>query len=90
MVTEADPRYEDPAVDRTAEHRLATYQNVTTPTLVIGFADDVVLPSYLGREVANALPNGRFLEIPGTGHLGFIEKPQVVNTAILNFFADSL
>ncbi|MGB7356880.1 MAG: bromoperoxidase, partial [Mycobacterium sp.] len=27
---------------------------------------------------------------PGTGHLGFIEKPEVVNTAILNFFADSL
>ncbi len=49
-----------------------------------------MLPSYLGREVANALPNGRYLEIPDTGHLGFIEKPQVVNTAILNFFADSL
>lgn len=72
------------------ESRLAAYQSVTTPALVIGFADDVVLPSYLGREVANALPNGQFLEIPGTGHLGFIEKPQVVNTAILNFFADSL
>lgn len=70
--------------------RLAAYQNIGTPTLVIGFADDVVLPSYLGREVANAMPNGKFLEIPGTGHLGFIEKPQVVNTAILNFFADSL
>ena len=70
--------------------RLAAYQSVTTPVLVIGFADDVVLPSYLGREVANAMPNGRFLEIPGTGHLGFIEKPEVVNTAILNFFADSL
>lgn len=70
--------------------RLSAYQSVTTPVLVIGFADDVVLPSYLGREVANALPNGRFLEIPGTGHLGFIEKPQVVNTAILNFFADTL
>jgi pimeloyl-ACP methyl ester carboxylesterase len=70
--------------------RLAAYQTVATPALVIGFADDVVLPSYLGREVANAMPNGQFLEIPGTGHLGFIEKPQVVNTAILNFFADSL
>lgn len=72
------------------DSRLSAYQNVTTPVLVIGFADDVVLPPHLGLEVANALPNGRFLEIPGTGHLGFIEKPQVVNTAILNFFADSL
>ena len=72
------------------ENRLAAYQSVTIPTLVLGFADDVVLPSYLGREVANALPNGRFLEIPDTGHLGFIERPEVVNTAILNFFADTL
>ncbi len=69
-------------------NRLAAYQNITVPALVIGFADDVVLPSYLGREVANALPNGRFLEIPGTGHLGFIEKPQVVNAAMLDFFAE--
>jgi pimeloyl-ACP methyl ester carboxylesterase len=72
------------------DSRLAAYQSVATPVLVVGFADDVVLPSYLGQEVANALPNGRFLEIPGTGHLGFIERPEVVNTAILNFFADSL
>ncbi|PQE01703.1 bromoperoxidase [Mycobacterium sp. EPG1] len=72
------------------ESRLAAYQSITAPALVIGFADDVVLPSHLGREVANALPNGRFLEIPDTGHLGFIEKPEVVNTAILNFFADTL
>ena len=70
--------------------RLAAYQNITTPALVIGFADDVVLPAHLGREVANALPNGRFLEIRDAGHLGFIEKPQVVNTAILDFFADTL
>jgi pimeloyl-ACP methyl ester carboxylesterase len=72
------------------ENRLAAYQNVQAPALVLGFADDVVLPPYLGREVANALPNGRYLEIPDTGHLGFIERPEVVNTAILNFFADTL
>ena len=70
--------------------RLHAYQNVATPALVIGFADDVVLPAHLGREVANALPNGRFLEIADAGHLGFIEKPQVVNTAILEFFVDTL
>ena len=58
------------------------------PTLVIGFADDVVLPPHLGREVADAIPNGRYLEIPDAGHLGFIEKPQDVNAAALDFFAD--
>ncbi|MBV9640668.1 MAG: bromoperoxidase, partial [Mycobacteriaceae bacterium] len=53
-----------------------------------GFADDVIIPAHLGREVANILPNGRYLEIPDTGHLGFVERPDVVNAAVLKFFAD--
>ena len=55
--------------------------------LVIGFADDVVMPPHLGAEVADALPNGRYLEIADTGHLGFLERPHAVNSAILGFFA---
>ena len=69
------------------ENRLPAYRSITAPVLVIGFADDVVLPPHLGREVAEALPNGRYLEIPDAGHLGFLEKPQVVNVAALDFFA---
>ena len=45
-----------------------------------------MLPPHLGREVADALPNGRYLQIPDTGHLGFIERPDAVNAAILEFF----
>ena len=73
-----------------ADNRLPAYRSITAPVLVVGFADDVVLPPHLGREVADALPNGRYLEIPDAGHLGFIEKPQVVNAAALKFFADRL
>ena len=69
-------------------NRLPTYRSITAPALVIGFADDIVLPPHLGREVADALPNGRYLEIPDAGHLGFIEKPQVVNAAALKFFGE--
>jgi pimeloyl-ACP methyl ester carboxylesterase len=72
---------------RPRDNRLPAYRSITAPALVIGFADDVVLPPHLGREVAEALPNGRYLEIPDAGHLGFIEKPQVVNVATLDFFA---
>jgi pimeloyl-ACP methyl ester carboxylesterase len=70
-------------------NRLPAYRSITAAVLVIGFQDDVVLPAHLGREVADAIPNGRYLEIPHTGHLGFIEKPQVVNAAALKFFADT-
>ena len=70
-------------------NRLPAYRSITAAVLVIGFQDDVVLPAHLGREVADAIPNGRYLEIPHTGHLGFIERPQVVNAAALKFFADT-
>ena len=68
-------------------NRLATYRSIATPTLVIGFADDLLLPSHLSREVAAALPNGRYMEFRDAGHLGFLERPKVVNSAILEFFA---
>ena len=70
------------------DNRLPAYRSIMAPVLVIGFSDDIVLPPHLGREVADALPNGRYLEIRDAGHLGFIEKPQVVNVAALDFFAE--
>lgn len=66
--------------------RLPAYRAINTPVLVIGFADDVVLPPHLGREVAEAIPTARYLEIADAGHLGFIEQPEQVNAAILEFF----
>jgi pimeloyl-ACP methyl ester carboxylesterase len=69
------------------ENRLPAYRAIVTPALVMGFADDLVLPPHLGREVADAMPQGRYLEIPNTGHLGFIERPDAVNAAALEFFA---
>lgn len=72
-----------------AANRLSVYRSIATEVLVLGFADDVLLPPHLGKEVADALPNGRYQEIPDTGHLGFIERPDVVNAAILEFFGGS-
>ena len=71
-------------------NRLSAYRSIAAPALVIGFADDIMLPPHLGREVAQALPNGRFLQIPDTGHLGFIERPEAVNAAILEFFGSGV
>lgn len=67
--------------------RRAAYQSIATPALVIGFADDLMTPPHLGAEVADALPNGRYLAITDAGHNGYLERPGVVNAAILDFFA---
>jgi pimeloyl-ACP methyl ester carboxylesterase len=68
-------------------NRLPAYGQVAAPVLVVGFSDDRVLPPHLSREVADAFPLGRYLEIADAGHLGFIERPDAVNTAVLEFFA---
>jgi len=68
-------------------NRLASYRGIAAPVLVIGFSEDVVTPPHLCREVADAMPNGRYLQIPDAGHLGFFERPEAVNDAMLKFFA---
>jgi pimeloyl-ACP methyl ester carboxylesterase len=72
------------------DSRLPAYRSITARVLVIGFANDLVTPPHLGKEVADAMPNGRFVRIAHTGHLGFLERPEAVNAAILQFFADLL
>jgi len=68
-------------------NHLAAYRNITAPVLVLGFADDIVTPPHLGREVADAIPNGQYQQVADTGHLGFLERPEAVNAAVLQFFA---
>ncbi|MGW9525071.1 alpha/beta fold hydrolase [Streptomyces diastaticus] len=73
-------------IDMTTD-RLAAYRRITTPCLVVGFADDVLLPPHLGREVADAIPGARYLEVADAGHYGYLERPDQVNNALLDFFA---
>lgn len=73
-----------------AENRLPAYRAIATEVLVIGFADDVITPPALGKEVGDALPGGRYIQIANTGHLGFLERPDAVNSAMLDFFAGRL
>ena len=43
-----------------------------------------------GREVADAIPSGRYVQIANAGHLGFLERYDPVNRAMLDFFAGTL
>ena len=72
------------------ENRLPAYQTIPNEVLVIGFADDVITPPALGREVGEAIPKGRYVQIANAGHLGFLERYEAVNKATLDFFAGTL
>lgn len=61
-------------------------RGVPVPCRVIAFADDLICPPHLGLEVADAIPDCDYVEIARCGHLGYLEQPDEVNTAIVEFF----
>ncbi|MFC0531674.1 alpha/beta fold hydrolase [Phytohabitans kaempferiae] len=74
--------------EQLAEDRIVAYRDIKVPCLVIAFGDDLVTPPHLGREVAEAIPGGRYREIPDCGHYGYLERPSEVNAALLDFLAN--
>jgi pimeloyl-ACP methyl ester carboxylesterase len=73
------------AVSSELTDRRGAYREIGVPTLVVGFADDVMIPTYLCREVAEAIPGARYVEVPDTGHFGYLERPAEVNKVLLDF-----
>jgi pimeloyl-ACP methyl ester carboxylesterase len=67
-------------------NRLEEYRKIRSQCLVIGFQDDLVAAPYLCREISTVIPDCRYLEIPGCGHYGYLEEPDKVNSAIIDFF----
>jgi pimeloyl-ACP methyl ester carboxylesterase len=67
--------------------RTEALHQVQRPCLVVGFSEDAVTPPALGREVASAIPGCRYVELEGCGHFGFLERPEPVNAALIDFFA---
>jgi pimeloyl-ACP methyl ester carboxylesterase len=69
----------------TVGDRRAALSGVRMPCRVIAFEDDLVTPPHLAAEVADAIPNCDLVQIPGCGHLGHLERPGEVNSAIIEF-----
>jgi len=78
-------QYEATVVD----DRRAALGKVRRPCLVVSFAEDVLTPPALCHEVADAIPDCRYVELDGCGHFGFLEKPDEVNALLLDFFAQN-
>lgn len=66
--------------DRTTE-----LANLHCPTLVLVGQADQVSPAAEMRAICAAIPNARFVEIPGAGHLSNLEAPAAFNQALVDF-----
>jgi pimeloyl-ACP methyl ester carboxylesterase len=66
---------------------LAGAQAVDAPALAIGCEFDVTVPAAAMHLIAEALPNGHFLELAGAGHFPEVEAPAEFRAAVTAFLA---
>jgi pimeloyl-ACP methyl ester carboxylesterase len=71
-------------IDFTADRR-DVLREVPVPCRVIAFSDDLMCPPHLCAEVADAISDCDLIEINSCGHLGYLERPDEVNAAIIEF-----
>jgi len=72
------------AAQHSAEDLLPT---ITVPTLVIAGERDGFTPPDRSRAMAEAIPGSELLEIEGASHTAPIERPQLVDSTVLDFVA---
>lgn len=55
---------------------------ITAPTLVITGSEDRMTPPKFGQWLAERIPGARFVLVEGAGHMGMLEKPDQVASAV--------
>jgi pimeloyl-ACP methyl ester carboxylesterase len=72
------------AIDLISDRR-DVLRKVRAPSRVIAFSDDLMCPPHLVAEVAGVIPDCDYVEIGSCGHVGYLERPNEVNSAIIEF-----
>lgn len=58
---------------------------IRVPTLVVVGEHDELTPPDVARAMADAIPDARFREVPGAGHVSNLENPEAFNRALQEF-----
>jgi 3-oxoadipate enol-lactonase len=65
----------------------AVLARIAVPTLVLSGSKDSNAPAPMMAKMAGFIPNARYVELPGVGHLAGLERPAAFNAAIEEFLA---
>ena len=60
-------------------------RSISCPTLVLTGDNDYFIPAKFSKIIADAIPGASYVEIPGGGHIPFIEKPEETAEAVASF-----
>lgn len=64
---------------------LEGYRAIRAPTLVLAGEEDRAIPPWMQRKIAGILPNAVYEEIPGSGHVVYLERPDLFWPRVLRF-----
>ena len=64
------------------------YRGVTTPTLIFTGEQDRALPPWQQRKLLDILPNARQIMVPESGHLTYLERPDVFWPTVKAFWRE--
>jgi pimeloyl-ACP methyl ester carboxylesterase len=71
------------------QDRLLALGNIRVPCLVLGFELDADTFVKRAREVADAIPNCRYIEIPSAGHLLPLIEPSLLARLVIDFYSEA-
>jgi len=57
---------------------------IKVPALVVAGEDDQIINMADAKQMAEELPNGHFLSIPGAGHMPMVEKPDILGEGLVS------
>ena len=63
-------------------------RKLAMPSLVLHGDEDTVVPFEWGVELANTLPNSRFMKLEGVGHNFLVGAGETATAAVLDFLSD--
>ena len=63
---------------------------IEAPTLVIAGSEDTAAPPDQGRLIADRIPNGRLVVLPGAAHLGNVEPADAFSSLVTEHLATSI
>lgn len=61
--------------------------SISVPVLAVAGEEDTLTPPEEARKIAGRVPRGRFLVLPGAGHLSNLERPDAFNAALAEFLS---
>lgn len=63
------------------------YRHIQTPTLLLTGEQDRAIPPWQQAKLLDILPNSRQIMLPGSGHMTYMERPDIFWPAVRSFFA---